>query len=282
MGLKTLLATSTIQSNSIALAFQSAFHLPVLPICLGLALLTLAVTIGGLRSIARALEKITPFMVILYLAAGATILVLSWQVLDDVLGLIISSAFTPRGAVGGFAGATVLMAIRYGVARGFYSNEAGTGSSPIMYSTARTQVPDNLALIGMFGVVIDTLVGTLTAFVILATGVWTTGQTSTALTTAGFDTIFGSSGAYFIFTTSFLFGYSTLVAWSFYGEQCFAYIWGPGIRKTYRWLFCIAICFGFLEAEFLWSWGDLLNGITVLVNLIAVTMLIRHVDSSTL
>jgi AGCS family alanine or glycine:cation symporter len=275
MGLKTLLATSTIQSNSIALAFQSAFDSPLLPVCIGLSILTLLVTIGGLDSIARTLGRLTPFMVILYFAAGIALLVFNWEMCGKVLHLVVSSAFTPRGAAGGFAGASVLMAIRYGVARGFYSNEAGTGSSPIMYSTAKTDDPENLALIGMFGVVIDTIVGTLTAFIILSTGVWTSGETSTALTTSAFGTFLGSSGGYFVFLTSFLFGYSTLVAWSFYGEQCFAYIWGSGVRKLYRWMFCVAICFGFLEAELLWSWGDLLNGVTVLINVVAVSLLIR-------
>lgn len=277
MGLKTMLATSTIQSNSVALAFQSAFEFPLFPVCLGLSLLTLVVTIGGLNSIAWTLGKLTPFMVVLYVGAGMTILLFNWQGVATAFQLIMSSAFTPSGAVGGFSGATVLMAVRYGVARGFYSNEAGTGSTPIMYSTARTDAPETLAQIGMFGVVVDTVVGTLTALLILATGVWTSGETSTALTTFAFGAVFGNSGTYFIFLTSFLFGYSTLIAWSFYGEQCFAYIWGPGVRKTYRWMFCVAICFGFLEAELLWSWGDLLNGMTVLINVIAVTLLIRFI-----
>jgi len=282
MGLKTLLATSTVQSNSIALAFQSAFDFPLLPVCIGLAILTLVVTIGGLSSIAATLDKLTPLMVILYLGAGSAVLAFNWPLLADTLQLVVSSAFTPRGAVGGFTGATVLMAVRYGVARGFYSNEAGTGSSPMMYSTARTDSPEPLALIGMFGVVVDTIVGTLTAFVILTTGVWTSGETSTALTTSAFGNFFGSDGGYLVILTSLLFGYSTLIAWSFYGEQCFAYIWGPGARKPYRWLFSVAICFGFLEAEFLWSLGDLLNGIVVIINVSAIALLIRHIRPSRL
>ncbi len=279
MGLKTLLATSTIQANSIALAFHSLFGAPLLPVCMGLSILTLLVTIGGLTSIARTLGKLTPFMVILYLSAGMAVLVYHWQVFASVLQLVVISAFTPRGTEGGFAGASVFMAIRYGVARGFYSNEAGTGSSPIMYSTAKTDDPEKPALIGMFGVVVDTIVGTLTALVILATGVWASGETSTALTTSAFGSFLGTNGGYFVFLTSFLFGYSTLVAWSFYGEQCFAYIWGPGVRRLYRWMFSIAICFGFLDAELLWSWGDLLNGITVLINVSAICLLLsftRH------
>jgi len=275
MGLKTLLATSTIQSNSIALAFQAISGSSLLPVCITLSVLTLLVTIGGLKSIARTLEKMTPLMVLFYFTAGVAILVYHWELLGEILWLILASAVSPRGAVGGFAGAGVLTAIRYGVARGFYSNEAGTGSSPIMYSTARTDRPQNLALIGMFGVVIDTIVGTLTALVILATGVWTTGETSTTLTTSAFNTLLGYKGGWVVLTSSFLFGYSTLVAWSFYGEQCFAYIWGSGVRRLYRWLFGAAVCFGFLEAELLWSWGDLLNGATVVINVVAVTFLIR-------
>ena len=129
----------------------------------------------------------------------------------------------------------------------------------------------------MFGVVIDTIVGTLTAFVILTTGVWTSGETSTALTTSAFGTFFGNDGGTFVLLTSFLFGYSTLIAWSFYGEQCFAYIWGTGARKPYRWMFSAAICFGFLDAEFLWSLGDLLNGIVVIINVSAIALLFRHI-----
>lgn len=281
MGIKTLLATSTIQSNSISLAANSTFGLPMLPTCIVLAGLTWLVIIGGITSIARTLEKITPLMVILYLLFGLTILIAYAGAFFDVVKLIVSKAFTPAGASGGFAGATVMMAMRYGVARGFYSNEAGTGSSPIMYSTAKTDNPAKQSLIGMFGVVIDTVVGTLTAFTILITGVLDSGETSTALTTLAFSELFGGYGGYIVFLASFLFGYSTLVAWCFYGEQCFAYVWGSKMRKVFRWAFCFAIVFGFIEAESLWSWGDLLNAFTVLINVIAVIFLIRFVVSNT-
>ncbi|UCF36376.1 MAG: sodium:alanine symporter family protein [Acidobacteriota bacterium] len=276
MGFKSLLATATIQSNSIALASNSALGIRMIYTCLVLAALTWLVTIGGLRTIARTLEKITPVMVLAYFVTASLIILSHLDALISVLELIVQSAFTPAGATGGFAGATVMMALRYGVARGFYSNEAGTGSSPIMYSTARFDSSHKIALIGMFGVVIDTLVGSLTAFVLLLTGVWASGETSTALTTSAFADTFGDAGGLFLFITSFLFGYSTLIAWSFYGEQCFAYIWGPGIRKFYRWAFCLAICFGFFEAELLWSWGDLLNALTVLINVVAVVLLIGY------
>jgi len=285
MGLKTLLATSTIQANSISLAAQKVFDLsglpgwipPLLPFSLALALLTWLVVIGGIKSIARALEKITPLMVLMYFILGAIIIIHFHRELGAMLQLIVKQAFTPAGAVGGFSGASVLMALRYGVARGFYSNEAGTGSSAIMFSTAKTDHPVKQSLISMFGVFIDTLVGTLTAFIILITGVWSTGETSTALTTAAFAQTFGRSGIYFVFTASFLFGYSTLIAWCFYGEQCFVYIWGTRLRKMFRWTFCVVIAFGFLEPELVWSLADILNASIIIVNVTALIFLFKHV-----
>jgi len=275
MGTKTLMATATIQSNSIAIAFQSLSAKPGFWACLAVAALTWLATIGGLKSVVGALERITPAMVLFYLVMSAVVLILTFDQLPSVLALIVEDAFRPASPTGGFAGAGVLVAMRYGVARGFYSNEAGTGSAPIMYSTARADEPGKLALIGMFGVVIDTAVGTLTALVILSTGIWLSGATSTALTSAAFESHFGSAGAILVFVCSLLFGYSTLVAWCFYGEQCFAYIWGSGVRKIYRWMFSAAVLFGFFEPELLWSWGDLLNAGTVLVNVTAVILLAR-------
>ena len=289
MGFKALLATSTIQSNSISLAASKSFNLDwlprqvpqLLPLTLVLAFLTWLVVIGGLRSIARILKIITPFMVLVYLLLAVVIILNYWEAFGGVLRTIVSNAFTPAGASGGFAGATMLMAIRFGVARGFYSNEAGTGSSPIMFSTAKCDNPVKQSLIGMFGVFIDTVVATMTAFIILISGVWASGETSTALTTAAFRVPFGDYGSYIVFTASFLFGYSTLIAWCFYGEQCFVYIWGPRMRKVFRWGFCLLIIFGFMEAELLWSFADLLNASIVIVNVIAVFFLIRYVVSYT-
>lgn len=289
MGFKALLATSTIQSNSISLAASKSFNLDwlpqqvpqLLPITLVLAFLTWLVVIGGLQSIARMLKVITPFMVLVYLLLAVFIILNYWEAFGSVLEMIVSKAFTPAGASGGFAGATVLMAIRFGVARGFYSNEAGTGSSPIMFSTAKCDNPVKQSLIGMFGVFIDTVVATLTAFIILIGGVWTSGETSTALTTAAFRVPFADYGGYIVFIASFLFGYSTLIAWCFYGEQCFVYIWGPRMRKRFRWGFCLLIVFGFIEAELLWSFADLLNASIVIINVVAVFFLIKYVISYT-
>jgi len=289
MGLKTLLATSTIQSNSISLAASTVFNLPwlakwipqQLPFCIILAFLTWLVIIGGLYSIARTLSKITPLMVLIYVILGAVIISVNYHVLLVTITNVFKNAFTPASASGGFAGAGVMMAIRYGVARGFYSNEAGTGSTPIMYSTAKTDNIYYQSLISMFGVFIDTVVSTFTVLIILVTGVWTSGLTSTALTTSAFQSFFGHFGGYILLFSSFLFGYSTLIAWCFYGEQCFAYLWGVRARKFFRWAFSIAILFGFMKVESLWSVGDLLNASTIIINLIALIFLVKYAVSKT-
>jgi len=289
MGLKALFGTSMIQSNSISLAASTVFDISWLlpwlpqqiPFCIILAILTWIVIIGGLYSIARTLEKITPIMVLTYLILGIIIISYNYNVFFDVIEMVIKNAFTNASASGGFTGATVMIAIRYGVARGFYSNEAGTGSSPIMYSTAKT---DNIyfqSLIGMFGVFIDTVVSTFTIFIILVTGVWDCGLTSTALTTSAFKTIFSGYGGYILVLSSFLFGYSTLIAWCFYGEQCFAYLWGSKVRKYFRWAFSFVILLGFMKVELIWSIGDLLNASTIIINLIALIFLVKFVVSKT-
>ncbi|MCK4826791.1 alanine:cation symporter family protein, partial [bacterium] len=289
MGLKALLATSTVQSTSVSLAASTVIKLPwlpewipaQLPFCLILAFLTWIIIIGGLKSVARALEKISPLMVLIYIFFGLVIIFVKGSALTGVIGKVFKNAFTPAGVTEGFAGATVMMALRYGVARGFYSNEAGTGSSPIMYSTAKTGNIYYQSLISMFGVFIDTVVSTFTALIILVTGVWTGGLTSTALTSSAFETVFGRFGGSIIVLASFLFGYSTLIAWCFYGEQCFAYVWGSKVRKVFRWVFSIAIVFGFMRVELIWSIGDLLNGSTILINLIALVFLVKYVIGST-
>lgn len=288
-GLKTLLGTSMIQSNSISLVASTEFSLlqmpgwipTQLPFCVIVAILTWLIVIGGLSSIAKALEKITPLMILLYAFFGMIIIIANHGVLLDVLGQVFKYAFRPASISGGFAGASVLMAVRYGVARGFYSNEAGTGSAAIMYSTAKTENVYFQSLISMFGVFIDTVVSTFTLLIILVTGVWTSGLTSTALTSAAFKSVFGGFGGTLLVLLSFLLGYSTLIAWCFYGEQCFAYIWGTGVKRFFRWAFTIAIVFGFMRVELVWSIGDLLNGAIIIVNLSALIFLIKHAAGRT-
>ena len=164
---------------------------------------------------------------------------------------------------------------RFGVARGVYSNEAGTGSVPIAHASAKTDDPVRQGLIAMLGVFLDTLVVcSATGLVLLTTGAWTSGLDSTALTAHAFSLGLGSAGGPVVLGASLLFGISTLVAWAFYGEQCAAYLFGPRARRPYRLLYCVAILGGAAAgARAIWAWGDLLNGLMAIPNLVALVLL---------
>lgn len=272
--IKTLIATTSIQSNSMSLVIKNEFGIPQIISCIVIAFLTWLVIIGGLKKIAITTEFLSPFMTLFYLIGTLIALWLNADKIIPSLGQIFFYAFNDYSAEGGFAGATVLMALRYGAARGAYSNEAGTGSVAIVHATAKTDSPVRQALISMMGVFIDTiLICSLTALVILTADLWTGGLNSTALASASF----GNSiviGNFIVLSASLLFGYSTLITWCFYGEQCAAYIFGDKIKIFYRWLFCSAILLGAASgAENIWSTGDLLNGITVLINLAGILLL---------
>jgi alanine or glycine:cation symporter, AGCS family len=274
MAIKTLLATTSIQSNSMAIVLQDQFNIPLLLSCGIIAVLTWMVIIGGLKWIAKTAQVLVPFMTVAYLGFGIIILILNYDKLPAVLNEIIAYAFTTKGAVGGFSGATVMMALRYGAARGAYSNEAGTGSAAILYATAQSDNPKKQALVAMLGVFIDTIVVcSLTAFIILLSGLWTQDLNSTALVSESFQSNL-SIGSWIVLLASLLFGYSTLITWCFYGEQSAAFIFGDKIKIPYRWLFCLSIFIGAnSNPENIWSWGDLLNAITVIINLIGILAL---------
>lgn len=273
MALKTLIATTSIQSNSMSIVLNNQFNIPHLYSCILIAFFTWLVIIGGLKTIARTAEFLSPIMTILYICGGFIVILLNADKLGNIFIDIFSSAFTTKGAVGGFTGASMLMALRYGAARGAYSNEAGTGSVAIMHATARNNDPKSQSLIAMMGVFIDTIICTITALVILSAGIWTGNLNSTALTSVSFSTAF-SHGHWIVMVASLLFGYSTLITWCFYGEQSAVFLFGDRIKKSYRWLFCLAILVGATpDAEKIWSMGDLFNGMTVIINLIGIVAL---------
>jgi len=194
--------------------------------------------------------------------------------LPGVFKLILVSAFSPTAAAGGFAGASVRMAMRYGISRGIYSNEAGTGSSPIAHGAARTRNPGDQGLLAMMDVFVDTLiVCTLTGVVILSSGIWTDGDTSTALARGCFEIAMPGLGLVVV-AASFLFGYSTLICWPYYGEQCFSYLFGNRVKKPFRWAFCIVMLSGtVLPVETVWSIADILNGLGTIPNLLGILFL---------
>jgi AGCS family alanine or glycine:cation symporter len=272
---KTLMATTTVQSNSIASVVGTQLGWPPLVSCAVVAVMTGLVILGGVKWVGRTSELLTPLMGVIYLAGAAAVLVTFAHEIPCAFALVFEHAFTPVAGVGGFAGATVKDAFRFGVARGVYSNEAGTGSVPIAHASAKTNDPIRQGHIAMLGVFLDTLVvATATGLVLIVTGVWRGSMDSTALAADAFEKALGSWGGPTVMVASFLFGLTTLISWSFYGEQSAVYLFGAAVRKPYRLLYCIAILGGSLAgARATWAWADLLNAIMTIPNLIALLLL---------
>ena len=269
MGCKPLFSTTTIQSNSIALALKTQLGIEPWLSGLGLAILTWLVIIGGIKSIAKVTEFLSPVMVFLYIAGAFLAIIIFASQLPHAFSLIITGAFKPSAIKGGVVGMTVARAIRYGLARGAYSNEAGTGTAAVFHASAQTSEPVRQGLIASLDVFIDTLViCTLTALTVLVTGVWTEG-TSTQMTAAAFNSALPRYGGLIVALSSFLFGYSSLIAVPYYGEISFSYLLGIWIKKPFRWIFCLVIFIGaVLKVEVAWSIGDVFNGMMAFTNLI--------------
>jgi len=275
MGLRTLITTTTVQINSMTLVINKLLGVPMIISGIVIAILIWLVIIKGIKSIASVATKLTPFMVIAYLSAGIIIMLLNITEIPSLLALIVNSAFTPQSATGGFAGASVMMAMRYGVARGAHSNESGAGSAPVIHGAAKVSSPRIQGRVSMIGVFIDTIViNTLTALVILTAALWTTGDTSTVLAASSFEIGIGAVGGWVVGVASVLFGFSTLIAWPYYGEQAFAFLFGDKIRIPFRWVFCFALLGGTVnEVEAIWILADVMNGMMVIPNLIALVAL---------
>ena len=274
MGVKTLFSTSMIQTNSMALAVRSQWGVPMGITGLVIAVLVWLVIIGGIKSIGRFSLAFSPIMVILYLGGAIAVILMNHARLPDVFRSILSGAFHPTAAIGGFAGVGVMSAIRDGVARGVYSNEAGTGSSPIAHGAAMTDQPVRQGLIAMMDVFVDTIViCTVTGLAVLVMGAWTEGLESTEIVTASFERTFSMGGA-IVVLGSLMFGFSTLVSWPYYGEQCFSYLFGVWVKRPFRWLFCGIILLGsVLKVDTIWNLADIFNGLQAIPNLIGVLIL---------
>jgi len=261
---------SMVQSNSVAVALEATFSVPPIFTGVALALLCALVILGGIRRIGRVTEKLVPVMALVYVCAALVALALNIGAIPAALKMIFAHAFTPAAGSGGFAGATVAMAIRFGVARGVFSNEAGLGSAPIAHAAARTDSPVRQGLVAMTGVFFDTIiVCSLTALVILTSGVWDGGERSSALTALAFETAIPGFGAIFVTLGLVVFAYSTMLGWAYYGEQCIEYVFGLKARTPYRCLFCLVIAWGALQKiGFVWDISDTMNGAMAIPNLI--------------
>lgn len=237
--------------------------------------LTAAVILGGVTRIGNVAGKLVPFMAVAYITAGLVVLILNIDSIGSALQLVFAQAFTSTAAEGGFAGAAVWAAIRFGVARGVFSNEAGLGSAPIAHAVAETKSPVNQGLIAMLGTFIDTIiVCTITGLAIVASGVWTSGSSGAALTSLAFETSLPGVGGYIIAISLSVFAFTTILGWSFYGEKCIGFFFGPRALKPYRILWVAAIYFGATaELSFIWLLADTLNAMMAIPNLIALALL---------
>ena len=269
-GVAALTTTPITQPNSIAIVFESHFHVPSLVTGIGVAILAWLVIIGGIKSIGRTAGKLAPAMVALYLLGGLLVIVTHAERLPNVLALVVREAFSLRAGVGSAAGIGIMVAMRYGLARGIYANEAGYGTAAVAYGTARTRRPAQQGYAAVMEVfVVSFVTSSISAFAILLTDVWRSGSTSTAAVAEAFNHAAPLVGGWVVAACAFLFGYTTLLGWGYYGEQFFAYAFGPRVVVPFRWIYCGLIVVGATSrVDLVWAWGDLMNGLQILPNLV--------------
>ena len=288
-----LLGTGNMaQSNTVARTFVEAARtvagIDVHPVVPGLLIMLTVglVLLGGIRRIAAVTERLVPTMILLYVATTLTFLVIHIGRVPEIFGLIVSSAFAPTAALGGFVGASVSRAVSAGVSRGVLSNEAGLGSAPIAHGIAKVRHPVEQGVVGIFEVFVDTIVlCSLTAFVILTSGLWTEPAYQNAsgdLTAAALSTSVPLASL-LVAACSFLFGFSTLLGWCYYGEKCMEFMFGSRVIMPYRAVFTALILVGAVASVPLaWAVGTLLNGFMAFPNLIGLLMLVGTVRRLTL
>ena len=240
-----------------------------------LTIFVAAITIGGLQSIAAAASRIVPAMAFIYFLSTIGVLLVFADKVPAAVSMIFESAFTTTAATGGFLGATVMMAMKNGVARGVFSNESGLGSAPIVAGAAKTKRPAEQGLISMTGTFIDTIIiCTLTGLTLVVTGVWCGMENGAALTNAAFTSAFPIFGGYMLLIGLVLFAFTTILGWNYYGERCMIYLVGTKGVLPYRLVFILLIASGaFLKLEAIWILADIVNGLMAIPNLIALLFL---------
>lgn len=263
------------QVNSIVEITRISAGIPVVYTGIALTVLVAVVTIGGLKSIARVAGKIVPLMALLYFVTTVGILITFADQVPAAAALIIESAFNPTAASGGFLGATVMMAMRNGVARGVFSNESGLGSAPIVAAAAKTKWPAEQGLISMTGTFIDTIIiCTLTGLTLVVTGVWQGDLNGAAMTEQAFVMGFPTFGSMLLMVGLVLFAFTTILGWNYYGERCVEYLMGVKAILPYRLIFIgLIACGHFLKLEEIWVLADIVNGLMAIPNLIALLAL---------
>jgi AGCS family alanine or glycine:cation symporter len=267
----------------VADALNSKFAIPKAWAGVVMAVMVGLVLIGGIRWIAQVAGKLVPFMAISYVVGGLAVLVFNLDKIPQALYQIVLHAFSPTAAVGGFAGATLMMGIQMGVARGIFSNEAGLGSAPIAHAAAQSNNAIQQGTVAMLGTFIDTLIiCTITGLVIMVTGEWTGGQTGASLSSSAFHTGLPGIGGYVVTLGLALFAFTTILGWSVYGERCIEYLFGVRAILPFRLTWVAVIPVGALvQLELVWLVADTLNALMAIPNLVALLLLSPVVFSLT-
>lgn len=260
-----------VQSNAISSALESTFSVDPATTGVVLTILTATVVLGGIKNISKVASLLVPGMAGLYIIGAFTILVMNYNLIPDAFATIFNDAFTGNAVAGGAVGTV----IRYGIARGIFSNEAGLGTAPIVAAAAKTDMPGRQALVSMLGTFIDTLiVCTMTGLVVVMSGLWKTGLNGAALTSHAFEGFLPGIGAYVVTIGLVLFAFSTIVGWCYYGEKCFEYLFGTRPVKLYRSLFTAFVFIGAVASlDIVWTLADITNGLMAAPNLIALIVL---------
>ena len=271
-----------VQAHSVASALDSNFGVPVLVSGLVMMVAVGLVLIGGIRRIAEVASALVPTMIVVYIGSAVLVLAYNYAAIPAAFGLIFQYAFTPTAAEGGAIGASIMLAIRWGFARGIFSNEAGLGSAAIAHAAAKTDDPIQQGLVGMVGVFIDTLiVCTLTGLVIITSGLWTGDVNGAALTSAAFGATLPWGGA-LVAVSLALFAFTTLLGWSYYGERAVEFLFGIKAIWPYRIVWVLAIPVGAMTSlDLVWNMADALNAMMALPNLIALFILAPAVFTMT-
>ena len=265
-----------VQANTTAIAVNESTGFNSVTIGMFLAILTGLVVIGGIKRIADVASYLVPFMVAIYFAGALIVIFSHIDQLGSGLMMVFDHAFTGTAATGGFVGATLANGIRYGVARGLFSNESGMGSAPIVAAAARTNHPCKQALVSMTGTFIDTLiVCSITAMAISSTGVWTSGETGVALTIQAFAAgLPGPWGHLLVTMGIIIFAFSTILAWEYYGEKCFEYLFGEKYISLYRYVWVVFVFIGAqIKLDMVWNISDAMNALMAIPNLIGLICL---------
>ena len=264
-----------VQSNSIGDAFHNAFGISHLAVGIVVALIAAFIFLGGVQRIAAVTEKIVPIMAAFYILGCIVILVMNHKALPGAFAQIFVLAFNPQAMAGGVAGVTVQQAMRFGVARGLFSNEAGMGSTPHAHALAKVNHPREQGAVAILGVFIDTFVVlTLTGLVLITSGLIPEGLTGTALTQAAFSQAFGGFGPVFIAICMFFFAFSTIIGWYFFGQSNFKALFGEKALPVYSAIVVVFILVGStLKVDLVWAMADFFNGLMAVPNLLALLAL---------